>query len=131
MPFYSDFSFESSILTQAQINILQNYDRNESSKKLDDAIHRYVSNHNAIYNAILYLESPFRSLAIFALVLALAFDLSGFIFGIVVQNNEEENETDELDSDDDGISKDKKRNPKKDPRKDPMICGKVMKTLPA
>jgi hypothetical protein len=105
-------NWTSSILTQAQINILQNYDRNESSKKLDDAIHRYVSNHNAIYNAILYLESPFRSLAIFALVLALAFDLSGFIFGIVVQNNEEENETDELDSDDDGISKDKKKESK-------------------
>lgn len=52
-------------------------------------IRRYISEHNAIYKGILYLESPYRSLAIFALALALAFDLSGFIFGFVAQGNDE------------------------------------------
>lgn len=73
------------ILSKSQIEFLRSYDREESSRILDDMIRRYISEHNAIYQGIIYLQSPYRSLALFALVLAFSFDISGFIFGFVVQ----------------------------------------------
>lgn len=77
-----------SILSESQINVLTNYDRDNSSRTLDDMIRRYISEHNAIYQGIIYLQSPYRSLALFALLLALSFDLSGFIYGFVGQKDE-------------------------------------------
>ncbi len=74
-------------LSESQIHILQNYDRSKASMELDDMIRRYISTHNAIYQGIIYLQSPYRALAMFALILALSFDLSGFIFGFVAQGN--------------------------------------------
>lgn len=79
-----------SVLSEAQVNILHNYDRNNSSKELDEMVRRYISQHNAIYQGIIYLQSPYRSLALFALMLALSFDLSGFIFGFVKQDDNKE-----------------------------------------
>ena len=73
------------VLTESQINILRGYDRNTSSAALDEMLRRYISGHNAIYQGIIYLTSPYKMLAIFALCLALAFDLSGFVFGFVMQ----------------------------------------------
>ena len=73
------------ILTESQRNILYTYDRNESSKHLDDMIRLYIANHNALYQGIIYLMSPYKMLALFSLVLAFAFDLSGFILGFVSQ----------------------------------------------
>lgn len=91
MPVYSGTerteSGTNGILSESQVNILINYNRDESGRELDDMIRRYISNHNAVYQGIIYLQSPYRSLAIFALVLALSFDLSGFIFGFVAQDN--------------------------------------------
>lgn len=83
MPTYGD-SVEDSTLTSSQISILHGYDRDESSKALDDLTRRYISSHNAIYQGIIYLQSPYRSLAIFALILSLSFDLAGFVFGVVI-----------------------------------------------
>lgn len=83
MPTYSD-SGENSTLTSSQVSILRRYDRDESSKTLDDITRRYISSHSAIYQGIIYLQSPYRSLALFALVLAFSFDLAGFIFGVVI-----------------------------------------------
>jgi len=71
--------------TGFQVDILQNYDRDNSCKKLDDITRRYLSNHNAVYNGLIYLQSSYSSLAIFALILALSFDLSGFVFGFIMQ----------------------------------------------
>lgn len=79
------------VLSQSQLNILQSYDRDASSKALDDIIRRYISNHNAIYQGIIYLQSPYRALALFALVLAFSFDLAGFVFGVVIEGNPREN----------------------------------------
>jgi len=91
MPIYSageDSQSEADgVLLESQTNILLSYDREKSNQKLDEMIRRYISDHNAIYQGIIYLQSPYRSLAIFALVLALSFDLSGFIFGFVVLGN--------------------------------------------
>lgn len=90
MPTYSESdtgSASSTGLTASQDNILHNYDRNESSKALDDITRRYVSSHSAIYQGIIYLQSPYRSLAVFALILALSFDLAGFVFGVVISGS--------------------------------------------
>lgn len=89
MPVYSESEETANgtnrILSELQTGILLNYSRDNSSKELDEMIRRYISDHNAIYQGIIYLQSPYRSLAVFALILALSFDLSGFIFGFVAQ----------------------------------------------
>lgn len=83
MPIYTQS--EGDILSDDQLHILRNYDRDDSSKELDEMIRRYIANHSAIYQGIIYLRSPYRNLAIFALILALSFDLAGFIFGFVIE----------------------------------------------
>ncbi len=107
MPIYSGSeeigTGETGVLSVDQINVLHNYDRNNSSKELDDMVRRYISDHNAIYQGIIYLQSPYRSLALFALILAFSFDISGFIFGFVRQDDnmeivKQENESQDLDS---------------------------------
>lgn len=80
------------VLSDEQIAILSNYDRNKSNENLDDMIRRYIASRNAIYEGIIYLQSPYRSLAIFALILALSFDISGFIFGVVIQGENPQTE---------------------------------------
>lgn len=75
------------VLSESQVEILSRYDRDSSSRELDDIIRRYISVHNAVYQGIIYLQSPYRSLAVFALILALSFDLSGFVFGFVTLND--------------------------------------------
>lgn len=80
------------VLTDSQLSILRGYDRNASNAALDDLVRRYVSEHNAVYQGIIYLMSPYKMLAIFALCLALSFDLSGFVFGVVMQGETPRNE---------------------------------------
>lgn len=91
MPAYSGSGYAgdktSGVLSESQADILRSYDRNKASRTLDDMIRRYISNHSAIYQGIIYLQSPYRSLAIFALLLALAFDLTGFVFGVIIEGN--------------------------------------------
>lgn len=87
MPVYNDSegTETDSILTDSQRNVLRDYDRNAASAELDEMIRRYISEHNAIYQGLIYLDSPYKMLAVFALCLAFAFDLSGFVFGFVMQ----------------------------------------------
>lgn len=73
------------MLTDVQLNTLRTYNRNESSNQLDDMIRLYIAKHNALYQGIIYLGSPYKMLAIFSLILAFAFDLSGFILGFINQ----------------------------------------------
>lgn len=87
MPAYGQS--ESNILSEDQLSILRSYDRDAASRELDDMIRRYIANHNAIYQGIIYLQSPYFYLALFALVLALSFDLAGFIFGVVIEGTNE------------------------------------------
>lgn len=84
----------SGLLTDAQLNTLRAYDRDESSKQLDDMIRLYIAEHNALYQGIIYLKSPYRMLALFALVLAFAFDVSGFILGFINSGEKTGNGTD-------------------------------------
>lgn len=89
MPTYSETgeteTNDGKLLTGSQLEVLRSYDRSASSATLDDTIRRYISGHNAVYQGIIYLMSPYKMLAIFALCLALSFDLSGFVFGFVMQ----------------------------------------------
>lgn len=87
MPAYGQSEGGDSILSEDQLSILRSYDRATASGVLDDMVRRYIANHNAIYQGIIYLQSPYRDLARFALLLALSFDLAGFIFGIVIEGS--------------------------------------------
>lgn len=88
MPAYSQGeSSGDGILSEDQLIILRRYDRDTASGVLDDMVRRYIASHNAIYQGIIYLESPYHDLARFALLLALSFDLAGFVFGIVIEGN--------------------------------------------
>jgi len=88
LPSYSgEQSGTHTVLSEPQMEILCAYDPDISSHELDDVIRRYISVHNAVYQGIIYLQSPYRSLAVFALILALSFDLSGFVFGLVTLND--------------------------------------------
>lgn len=91
VPVYSESDVvkdtENSLLSEFQINILNSYNRNKSSRELDDMIRRYISNHSPIYQGLIYLQSPYWGLSVFALFLAISFDLSGFVFGIVIEGN--------------------------------------------
>lgn len=92
MPIYTDIGVsegETSSLTDYQLEMLQSYNRNEASGRLDDMIRLYIVKHNALYQGLIYLGSPYNKLAWFALILAFAFDVSGFIFGFINQGEVE------------------------------------------
>lgn len=76
-------------LTDTQQEVLQSYNRVEESKILDNMIRLYIEDHNALYQGIIYLRSPYRGLAVFSLILAILFDLSGFILGFVEMGDKE------------------------------------------
>lgn len=76
-------------LTDTQQEVLQSYNRVEASKILDNMIRLYIEDHNALYQGIIYLRSPYRGLAVFSLILAILFDLSGFILGFVEMGDKE------------------------------------------
>lgn len=74
-------------LAVSQANILRTYNRSQSSNHLDDMIRLYIADHNALYQGIIYLMSPYKMLALFTMFLAFAFDLGGFVFGFVIQGS--------------------------------------------
>ena len=76
-------SADVSEITESQQRILSGFDRTESCANLDNATRRYINDHNALEQGTIYLTSPYRGLALFALVLAFFLDLSGFVFGVV------------------------------------------------
>lgn len=82
-----------SAVTELQHEILTKYNRNESSSQLDEMIRLYIAKHNALYQGIIYLRSPYNGLAWFSLILAFSFDVSGFIFGFVNQGDVDKEDT--------------------------------------
>ncbi len=60
------------------------YDRAASMDELDEMLRLYISNHNAADQALIYLASPYRSLAMFSLMLAFFLDICAFITGFLV-----------------------------------------------
>lgn len=83
LPTFVTSSADVSEITESQQRILTGFDRTESCANLDNATRRYINDHNALEQGTIYLTSPYKGLALFALVLAFFLDLSGFVFGVV------------------------------------------------
>lgn len=64
--------------------VLASFDRAASTKKLDQAIRRYLTEHNAAQAGLIYLISPYREIAVFSLFLALLLDIAAFITGVII-----------------------------------------------
>ncbi len=75
-------SMPSYIGTESQA--LSAYNRATSMNNLDDAIQKYIFEHNVADQALIYFSTPYRSLAIFSLVLALFLDLAAFVTGFII-----------------------------------------------
>lgn len=65
-------------------NDLGSYSKIESVQKLDDTIRRYLTDHNAAQKGIIYLISPHREIALFALFLAFLLDIAAFVTGAII-----------------------------------------------
>lgn len=83
LPTFVTSSADVSEITESQQRILTGFDCTKSCANLDNATRRYINDHNALEQGTIYLTSPYKGLALFALVLAFFLDLSGFVFGVV------------------------------------------------
>lgn len=86
LPTFVGSSADVSEITETQQAILTGFDRTASCANLDNTTRRYINDHNALEQGTIYLTSPYRGLALFALMLAFFLDLSGFVFGVVDLN---------------------------------------------
>lgn len=86
LPTFVGSSADVSEITETQQAILTEFDRTVSCANLDNTTRRYINDHNALEQGTIYLTSPYRGLALFALMLAFFLDLSGFVFGVVDLN---------------------------------------------
>lgn len=84
---------------QSETNpILASFDRAASTRNLDQAIRRYLTEHNAAQAGLIYLISPYREVAIFSLFLALLLDIAAFITGVIIDKVATKRETEIADS---------------------------------
>lgn len=81
------------VLSDTQRGILRAYDRDTSSRELDEMLRLYLSGHNEVYQGLIYLQSPYNGLAVFAAILATCFDLSGFVFSFATNGGQEDRRT--------------------------------------
>ncbi len=88
LPAFIGSSADVSELTATQQAKLTSFDRDTACNALDDVTRRYINTHNALEQGTIYLTSPYKGLALFALVLAFFLDLSGFVFGVVDLGNQ-------------------------------------------
>lgn len=65
-------------------SVLESFDRSASTRKLDQAIRRYLTDHNAAQAGLTYLISPYRGVALFSLFLAFLLDIAAFITGVII-----------------------------------------------
>lgn len=61
--------------TEGDSAFLRKYERTEAMENLDNALRLYLSDHNAADQAIIYLNCPYRGLAVFSLFLAFSWIL--------------------------------------------------------
>lgn len=82
--------------------ILREYNRAESADTLDEVIRKYIADHNAVQQGLIYLGSPYRGVAVFSLLLAFFLDIAAFVTGLVIdiveKRREEEDEENPKDS---------------------------------
>ena len=78
--------------------ILVSFDRAASTENLDQAIRRYLTNHNAAQAGLIYLISPYREVAVFSLFLARLLDIAAFITGVIIDKVEARRKTETKES---------------------------------
>ena len=64
------------------------FNRSEATRELDRTVERYLTNHNAAEQGLIYLTSYYWQMAVFALILAFLLDLAAFVTGIVIEREE-------------------------------------------
>lgn len=64
--------------------VLRSYSREDATARLDKAIRKYLTEHNTAQQGLIYLASPYRSIAIFSLILALFLDIAAFVTGFMI-----------------------------------------------
>lgn len=65
---------------------LLRFDRTAVSSALDRAIRNYLTKHNPAQQGLIYLESPYKGLAIFSMFLAFLFDIAAFVTGVIIDS---------------------------------------------
>lgn len=65
------------------------YSRTASMDQLDEMLRRYISDHNSVEQAMIYLSSPYRGVAIFSCIIALMLDVVAFVTGFAIQAYDE------------------------------------------
>lgn len=75
------------------------YSKASSLNRLNEVIRRYATEHNDAHQGLIYLFSPYWPMALFSLILALFFDLSGFVVGVVIYKFKEDNDDNKINKD--------------------------------
>ena len=68
---------------------LESFDRAASTRRLDNAIRNYLTEHNPAQQGLVYLYSPYREIALFSLFIALLLDIAAFITGFIIDRSYE------------------------------------------
>lgn len=68
---------------------LGSFDRAASTRRLDNAIRNYLTEHNPAQQGLVYLYSPYRGIAIFSLFIAVLLDLAAFVTGFIIDRADE------------------------------------------
>lgn len=90
--------------TEGTSRSLAGYSRTASMDALDRMLQRYISNHNAADQAIIYLASPYRGMAVFSLLLAFFLDIAAFITGFIIEAVNRKREDEQDDGKADGVT---------------------------
>lgn len=67
---------------------LESFDRALSTRKLDQAIRYYLTEHNPAQQGLVYLSSPYRGIAIFSLCVAFLLDIAAFVTGFIIDRSD-------------------------------------------
>lgn len=68
---------------------LESFDRAASTRRLDNAIRNYLTEHNPAQQGLVYLFSPYCGIAIFSLFIALLLDIAAFVTGFITERADE------------------------------------------
>lgn len=62
----------------------QSFDRATSTRRLDNTIRNYLTDHNPAQQGLVYLYSSYRSIAIFSLFISFLLDIAAFVTGFII-----------------------------------------------
>ena len=64
------------------------FDRATSTRRLDNTIRNYLTEHNPAQQGLVCLYSPYRGIAIFSLFIALLLDIAAFVTGFIIDRTD-------------------------------------------